>query len=228
MDSSFLHKIEINHFWRDFHVTFLNYWRESLADHLPPEYDANIEEQVNIIYSNETARRLGPNVSIVRSTTEGYACNNDAGTTTVCLEHLSIEEEVRTHHIEIIHRPDRRLVAWLEVLSPTNKEEPGYSRYLAKRNELLSQPFHLVELDLLLAGNRLPHRQPLPEADYYTIVSRVEDRLHCVVTAWKQSSPLPTIAIPLLGKDEFIRSPLQSVFETAFERGRYAKKMSRQ
>src|SRR6266540_219691 len=69
-------------------------------------------------------------------------------------------------YIEILHRPDRSLVAVLELLSPANKEQPGRTEYLAKRRAILVQPVHLVELDLLLGGRRLPMQQPLPDGDY--------------------------------------------------------------
>jgi len=46
---------------------------------------------------------------------------------------LVIEEEIHERHIEILYRPDRRLITTLEMLSPANKEEPGRTLYLAKR-----------------------------------------------------------------------------------------------
>jgi hypothetical protein len=63
---------------------------------------------------------------------------------------LPMEEETHDRHLEILHRPDRTLVATLELLSPANKEEPGRTLYLAKRNELVYHPVHLIELDLLI------------------------------------------------------------------------------
>ena len=62
----------------------------------------------------------------------------------VSAEALVIEEETYEQHIEILHRPDRTLVAVLELLSPTNKEEPGRSVYLAKRNALAYHPVHQI------------------------------------------------------------------------------------
>ncbi|MCA9188686.1 MAG: DUF4058 family protein [Planctomycetales bacterium] len=29
-------------FWPDFHATFINYWREAIADKLPDQYEAGI------------------------------------------------------------------------------------------------------------------------------------------------------------------------------------------
>jgi hypothetical protein len=137
------------------------------------------------------------------------------------LEHVEIDEEIRTTHIEILRRQDKRLVTVLELLSPSNKEEPGWSRYLSKRSDLLVQPVHLVEIDLLLSGNRLPHKQSLPPGEYYCYVTRVEDRNHCAVTSWQGETRIPTVAIPLQAPDADLASSLQDVFEIAFSRGRY-------
>ncbi len=223
MSKSRLFQIESDNLWPDFHAKFLNYWQESLADALPGSYEARIGEQVCLFSSDGVARRFGPDISVIRSSSAGYVVRpTDNEATTVTLDHVSIEEEIRTTHIEIIHRPQRRLVTILELLSPSNKSEPGRSRYLTKRAELLLQPVHLVELDLLMGGQRLPHQQTLPEADYYSFLSRVEDRFRCSVTAWRDNLALPTIAIPLLAPDKDIQSPLQSVLDIAYAKGRYA------
>ena len=65
-------------------------------------------------------------------------------------------EEVRDLWIEIRHRPDRDLVTAIEILSPTNKLGEGYWQYQGKRRALIRQNVHLVELDLLVRGQRLP------------------------------------------------------------------------
>ena len=59
------------------------------------------------------------------------------------------------------------------MLSPFNKR-PGEGRedYLRKRRLILQSEVHLVELDLLRDGERVPMGKPLPPADYYAIISR--------------------------------------------------------
>ena len=102
----------------------------------------------------------------------------------VTIPHLFIEEEQRERWIEILHRPERSLVTTLELLSPSNKEESGLHRYRDKRFALLLQNVHLVEVDLLLGGRRLPLRDPLPPADYYVLISRGDQRPNCHVYHW--------------------------------------------
>jgi hypothetical protein len=136
-------------------------------------------------------------------------------------ESLGTMEEIHEWHIEILHRPDRTLVAVLELLSPANKEEPGRTVYLAKRNALVHHPVHLVELDLLLKGQRLPLDDELPPGDYYALASRGDQRPACQVYHWTMQQALPPIPIPLLPPDPDVWIDLAALFATTYERGRY-------
>ena len=60
------------------------------------------------------------------------------------------------------------------MLSPTNKSGDGFAEYQLKRGTTIRQKVHLVEIDFLLGGERLPMDEPLPPGDYYAFVSRAE------------------------------------------------------
>jgi hypothetical protein len=111
----------------------------------------------------------------------------------------------------------------IELLSPSNKERPGRDLYLAKRSALLVQQVHLVELDLLLGGRRLPMRRPLPKNDYFALVSRHDCRPTSDVYFWRRDDRLPKIPVPLKAPDADIELDLAAVYATAYQRGRYAK-----
>jgi hypothetical protein len=81
----------------------------------------------------------------------------------------------------------------------------------------------LIELDLLLGGQRLPMDRPLPRGDYDALVARGERRLDCDVFAWTIRDRLPSIPIPLAHPDPDVVLNLGSLFATAYERGRYAR-----
>jgi hypothetical protein len=116
-------------------------------------------------------------------------------------------------------------VAVLELLSPANKEQPGRTEYLAKRNALLYQQVHLVELDLLRGGRRPPLAKPLPPGDCYYLVSRADQRPDCQVYAWGLRQPLPVLPVPLRAPDPDLMIPLGSVFTTAYDRGRFQRRI---
>lgn len=146
-------------FWSDFHATFINYWREAIAETLPEHYEATIRECVYLVESESDLHRLGiPDAAVTREArlppTTSLATPGSVP--------LMLLEGPRECCIEILHRPDRRLVAALELLSPANKTQPGRTEYLAKRRALLQQQVHVVELDLLQGGRRLPFQSPPP------------------------------------------------------------------
>ena len=197
--------LETPAFWWDFHASFITYWRDALIDCLPDHYEVRIDEKVNLVEVAPPRRKLvEPDVAI----TQGGPMRSPPSAAPVGIATLEpvtlslpIEEETHERHIEILHRPDRTLVALLELLSPANKEEPGRTLYLAKRNALAYHPVHLIELDLLVRGRRLPLEEELPASDYYAMVSRGDRRPNCDVYAWTVRRALPAIPIPLLAPD---------------------------
>lgn len=136
-----------------------------------------------------------------------------------------LPEEERQHFIEIYDQPDQTLVAVVELLSPTNKLSRGREQYLLKRDAILRQDVHLIELDLLACGQRLPTAEPYPQADYYAFVARAERRPLCDVYHWGVRQPLPPIPVPLHSPDADVIVELQNVFAEAFARGGYEDRL---
>jgi hypothetical protein len=218
--------LESQHYWQDFHTRFVNYWCEAISDALPDHYEARLDERVQIVeFETHGSRVILPNVAVVQKPVEESAAPRKGGMATleaVTME-LPIMAEVRHTWVEILHRPERNLVAVLELLSPTNKTSPGRGPYLAKRSDLFTQPVHLVELDFLLGGERLPMRRPLPPGDFYAIVSRAQPGRKGDVYAWSLQSQLPLIPVPLRKPDNDIHVDLAAVFTTAYDRGKFRR-----
>ena len=168
--------LEISGDWRDFHARFLNGCADTLADQLPENYVARIEEQFHILeFPEESEERRLPDVSI--SQTRPSRIGGSAATTLPTLEPefiplvTTIVEEVKERWIEIRRRPDWTPVTIIELLSPTNKSGQGHSDYLYKRVSLIARSIHLIELDFLVAGRRPPMGRPL-RGIYHALVSR--------------------------------------------------------
>jgi hypothetical protein len=215
-------------FWPDFHARFIPNCCDALADRLPDHYEVRIDERVSLVDvpSHRNVQRLEPDMAISQSQPRPSASPTSPGAVAT-LEPITIplilEEERTETYIEILHRPERNLIAVLEVLSPSNKEDPGYSSYLAKRNGLLHHHVHLVEIDLLLAGRRLELQRPLPPGDYYALIANADRRPDCDVYAWTIRQALPALPIPLAGSDPAILLDLGAVFAATYQRGRYAR-----
>lgn len=123
--------------------------------------------------------------------------------------------------VEIRDTARQQLVTAIEVLSPTNKRGDGREEYLAKRQRLLLSTAHLIEIDLLRAGTRIPMQRPLPSLPYFVFVSRAERRPMLEVHPIRLDQPLPTINVPLLPGDADCRLDLQLAFTTVYDALRY-------
>ena len=119
--------------------------------------------------------------------------------------------------VEIRDVESRRLVAAIEVLSPTNKRGVGRREYLRKRRRLLLSTAHLMEIDLLRAGRRVPMREPLPDAPYFIFLSRAENRPLTDVWPVKLNERLPGVPVPLLRGDADVELDLHQALTTVYE-----------
>lgn len=220
--------LEAQGYWPEFHLKFINYLQEAIADKLPGEYEARIDERMNLIdLTQDEEQRFRPDVAILRDDAArgGRPGQEEGGVAT--LEPVTIPiafiDDERQAYIEIRHRPSRTLVTVIEVLSPSNKGGNGRRDYLIRRNALLRQNVGLVELDFLVKGQRLPMDAPLPPGDCYAFVAPAERQPDCDVYAWSIQRVLPTIPIPLRVPDPPVRIDLGAVYGLTYERGAYAR-----
>lgn len=220
--------LEAQPLWRDFHATFILCWRELLLQQLPQRYDARTDEDVYVgrLAEAEVRKLMRPDVAVEllrqprrQAGRGGVAVEEEVDLQPVRIPHTVIEER-RINYITIKDKPHDRLVAVLELLSPTNKSW-GRRKYLKKRLELRKARVHLVEVDLLIGGRSPPLAMAPPQAHYHILLTRGNRRKTCEVYSWDLQDPLPTIPIPLLKPDPDLRSNLATVFNLAYERGQY-------
>lgn len=123
--------------------------------------------------------------------------------------------------IEIRDLKSRDLITLIELLSPTNKQGKGRRKYLAKRRVVLGSTAHLVEIDLLRRGRRVPMTTPYPPGDYFVCVSRAELRPETEVWPLSVRQPLPTVPIPLEEGDPDVPLDLQNALTTVYDTAAY-------
>jgi hypothetical protein len=123
--------------------------------------------------------------------------------------------------IEIRDTANRHLVTAIEVLSPTNKSGEGFREYIIRRQRYLLSTTHLIEIDLLRSGRRVPMQEPLPRAPFFVLVSRAERRPDTEVWPIALDAPLPTVAVPLLPDDGDVPLDLQRAFAVVYDGLRY-------
>lgn len=119
--------------------------------------------------------------------------------------------------IEIRDTTKRQLVTAIEVLSPTNKHGDGRDEYLAKRRRILLSTAHLIEIDLLRQGQRVPMQQPLPPMPYFVFLSRAEKRPLTDIWPVAFNEPLPVVPVPLLPEDTDTPLDLQLIFTNTYD-----------
>jgi hypothetical protein len=210
--------------WQDFHDSFIPAIRDAVSPQVSPAFLVKIEEHLYIHeLSVEQRFRLGSaNVSLSRipgataAATTAQAVHNAPAR--VVLPTVEFEKQL---FLEIRDIQNRELVTVIEVLSPSNKQAgPDREQYLAKRGNLLRSKVHLVEIDFLRVGPRLPLEQAA-HSDYYVMVSRAEERPEAEFWPLGLREPLPTVPIPLRPPWPDARINLQETLHTVCDRAYY-------
>ena len=222
--------LEGQHFWEDFHPSFLTYCRDALNEILPGDYVAQLGERIRLVeLSHRAAKSVRPDIAVIaasqnrsRKTIHERKAAGRLTLEPVTIPLPTVETELSDVWIEVRRGTARTPVTIIELLSPTNKTGDGFVEYKLNGRSSICQKIHLVELDLLLAGRRLPMSLPLPSGDYFAFVSRPQCRPDTEVYAWTIHDRLPSIPIPLPAGTADVTLDLSGVFATTYDRGQYS------
>lgn len=206
--------------WTSFHTHLAAEIARQLTPLLRPKYVALPEKRFELIDDGAFAiESIYPDVGVAGVTPPSSHSTGSVRASAPYLLQTIMDEQAPHTWIEIRDRAERRLVTTLEILSPWNKRGSGRDEYLDKRRKLLRSSSHLVEIDLLRAGRRLPMKDPLPAASYYVLVSRAEARPMVEVWPIALQDPLPEVPVPLLPGDADVRLDLQAAVRTVYDLG---------
>jgi hypothetical protein len=128
-----------------------------------------------------------------------------------------MDENVPVLSLEIHDVAERRLVTVIEILSPINKRGDGAREYIERRRDLMRTRTHLLEIDLVRRGGRIPLEGHMPVAPYYVFLSRFTRRPVTEVWAIALRDQLPVVPVPLLPPDEDVPLDLQVAVNACFE-----------
>jgi hypothetical protein len=206
--------------WMNFHSQLCAEIARQLSPKIRPRYVALLTERfVTEIPEGLaiTTASLLPDVGVIKNV-PWVPGTPRQGTLTAPL-HLTtvVPESVLHFSVEIRDRAERCLVTSIEVLSPTNKQGDGYEEYRIKRNRVLMSAAHLLEIDLLRLGCRVPMRETLPKAPYFVFLSRSENRPVTDVWPIEFAQPLPVVPVPLLHGDPDAPLDLQLAFSSIYD-----------
>ncbi len=210
--------------WQDFHQSFIPAARGFLRETLPKGYFVKVEELVFVheIREGPTRATGRADLAVTRPSRPRIVGAATALAEAPTLGRLvpSIDEE-RHSYLEILTKETLEVVAIIELLSPSNKASGSdRDQYLAKRKQILSSPVHLVEIDLLRGGPRLPVEE-LPPCDYCILVSQVEGRPDVGIWPLSLREPLPAVPVPLRPHDPPARLDLKRILDFVYDQAGY-------
>jgi len=205
--------------WTTFHFAFGAEIVRQLAPQLRPRYLVLPVERFVIDTFDDIAitTNIYPDVGVVKNLRETPAAYTTSATTAPLHLATVIPEAVPHVSIEIRDTANRQLVTAIEILSPTNKRADGRLEYLSKRRRMLLSTAHLLEFDLLRQGQRLPMHDPLPQAEYFILLSRAESRPITEVWPLTLRDRLPAVPVPLLPDDADVLLDLQQTFTATYD-----------
>lgn len=223
--------VESHHF-PSLHGGMIVYMQEAMQPRLPDGYYASTQERVWI----DASRWIEPDVKVsrVKKKTPQLASAGAAVATLAKPVIITIPQDERTEPYLNIYKKvgdNRRLVCSIEILSLTNKTpgEKGRKLYRRKQHEILNRKIHLVEIDLLRAGEHTTAvaldwaKEKTGDFDYHVCVRRFNRFEKFEVYPILLPQHLPTIAVPLLPADGDIEVDLQAIFQRAYEAGPYQR-----
>jgi hypothetical protein len=223
--------LEDPRFWSDVHQRLASEISDRLTPHLRPKYVARlIPRQILDRPDEEELRVMFPDVAVQRIPSAPQLPPLTGGGIAVAIAPAPMKAvnimrvPFRQVTVEIYNVTSGLLVAAIEILSPVNKRDgsDGRDAYLRKRDGLLGASVHLLEIDLLRRGERLPVEPPIPaSADYAVVLSRADARLDAEIWPIALADPLPVVPIPLLPPDADVPLDLQAAIDAIYERAGY-------
>ena len=221
--------------WREVRTGFLTEARFQLIRTLPPGYEVRAESNV---YLHELPGDPRPRVRVADDAvtfTGGLTGAAAAGGTALAEPPLRTRltprvQERQELFLEIVDESGDEVVTVIELLSRANKANHR-DQYLAKRDELLHSPTHLVEIDLLRDGR--PHElgdtadgPVAPSTAYRYFVSRADERPAAGVWEIGLRDALPPLPVPLRGGDA-VTLDVRAALDAVYDQSRYARTVYR-
>lgn len=219
--------IEDPEVWGDFHAALATEIRTQLNRTIQPRYVARLipHTTYEVVEISET-RAVRPDIAVWMPKPPQGTMAELATVATPAPVRGTITQELPLEllTIEVRKTGTLELVTAIGILSPVNKRasHDGYSDYRRKRREILRSSAHLLEIDLLRGGERLPIQGNIPSAPYYITLSRVEHRPSAEVWPIQLWDELPIIPVPLRSPDADAQINLDAAITTLYEQGGYA------
>lgn len=217
--------------WQEFHETLAGAIRAQLMPRLAPKYVALLAKRYVLDRPalgvfDAPPRVVYPDVHVVAppGAPPPAPAQGRGGIAAPAVELPNFVEAPQLG-VEIRDVAERRLVAAIEILSPANKRGEGAREYQDRRLELLRGQVHLLEVDLLRGGTRIPLAGEPPAAAYYFYLSRWQRRPFTQIWPIVLRDRLPVVPVPLLPPDPDVPLDLQAAVAACFALVGYERRL---
>jgi hypothetical protein len=212
--------------WLDVHTVLIGEARRALNRSLPPGLVARAKERVAVESDEERLHRVGPDVRVFAPSTTDPAEGARGAIVIDAPFKLVVDVDPITERFLRIIDEEGALISVIEFISPRNKRQPGLSEFREKREELLSGGVHVVEVDLVRAGDwrALMRPEVCPSegiSTYRVTVRTARPKPAAYLFPISLREPLPEIPIPLRSTDEPVKLRLQDLIDAVYADGRY-------
>ncbi len=214
--------------WHGIHQWVIAELARTLGSQLRPDYLVRIEQRVYVSEEPDTSGRRPSRIPDITVLDPGWATERTVALETeprqtedaITVELPALELQ-RENYLEIIRVRNRKVVAVLELLSPTNKSNKGRQEYLSKRAEVQYSLSHLVEIDLLRSGPPMPVVGDVPGGDYRILISNARLAPDASLYVFSMRQPIPTFVMPLAQGSEGIAIDLKPTLDEVYILGSY-------
>jgi len=212
--------------WEDVHTRLIVAIAEALAPQVRPNYRVAVEQRTYLAAKAPDDLVGQPDVLLLatrepRVVYETSVAPLHAGAYVGELHHV---EEFKERYLEIRSVADGEVVTVIELLSHSNKSsQRGRKRLERKRLVVLASMTHLVEIDLLRAGDPMAMRIAGNghKTDYRIVVSRAQQRPRADIYLFGVRDTIPEFPIPLRRGETAPVLPLNQVLHDLYDRAGY-------
>jgi hypothetical protein len=219
-------------FWSSFHSKFVVAMADAIEAQLGSAYYVEVETR-SYLDEEDTRLLVGiPDVGVVLGTMAEPTTESKGA---IALAEpiaspqqvtLPIPAFVKERYLEIREVRSGSVITAIELLSPKNKRAgDGRKSYENKRALILGSLTHLVEIDLLRAGVKMPMEYVQSRSDYNILISRSQQRPQADLYSFTIRDSLPTVPIPLTEVEPELAINLQAVFAGVYGRSRYHQRI---
>jgi hypothetical protein len=207
-------------FWPDVHNSLVAAIREALAPLLAPRYYIGLERRMYLLRPDDLVFIGRPDLAVLAKRQPPPRTPPLADVPVIEVD-VPISDEVGENYLEVREVPGGQLVTVFELLSPVNKLGAGRQEYLQKRDHIFRSRTHLVEVDLLRAGEPMPIVQPVASNDYRILVSRGTTRPRAQLLPFSVRQPIPAFRLPLLPGDDEPLVDINAILHSLYEHVRF-------